>query len=95
MYLTYLYPNTMSSTCVYFNIIFLSIKNFENQLHLCVSKIIFSKNRILLISMPMYKVPYCIKDLIFFGILIFERIMGSSKVSKINSIENFWLYVIF
>ena len=37
--------------------------------------------------MPMYKA--------YFGILIFKRVLGSSKILKINSIKNFWLYSIY
>ena len=42
------------------------------------------KNSVLLISMPM--------DKAHFRILIFERLIGSSRFLKINSIENFLLY---
>ena len=54
-----------------------SVKIFNNQLHLCILKIIIIlKHSILLISMPMHKV-----HLEFF---IFKRVIGSLKVLKIK-----------
>lgn len=52
---------------------FSSMKTFENQLHLCISKIIFLKNCILLIKNLCQRIKcHCIKDLIFFRILILK-----------------------
>ena len=58
-----------------------SVKIFNNQLHLCILKIIILKNSILLISMPMHKEH--------FGIFIFKRVIGSLKI------KNFPLYSIY
>ena len=51
------------------------------------SKIMFSENRLLLISLPTYKVP-----LYIFWNFNFRKGHGIFESFEINSIENFWLY---
>ena len=61
---------------------FLSVKNFKNQLHLCILIIIQKTVSFKYLCQCIKR--HCIKDLIFFGILIFKRVVGFSKVSKIS-----------
>ena len=56
-----------------------SVKIFNNQLHLCILKIIILKISTLLLSMPMHKERL--------GIFIFKRVTGSFKVYKFPTLQ--------